>query len=61
LAELAGTPAPVFQPAAESSTRGSSGNRRVVSNVRLARGLTLQYENCRSGLLQALAAETEHH
>lgn len=61
LAELAGTPAPVFQPAADSSTRGSSGNRRVVSNVRLARGLTLQYENCRSGLLQALAAETEHH
>jgi len=61
LAELAGTPAPVFQPAAESSARGSSGNRRVVSAVRPAQQLTFQYENCRSGLIQALAAETEHH
>ena len=61
LAELAGTPAPVFQPTAESSTRGSSGNRRVISTVRPARNLLFQYENCRSGLIQALAADAEHH
>jgi nucleoside-diphosphate-sugar epimerase len=61
LAELAGTPAPVFQPTAESSTRGSSGNRRVSSLVRPVRRLTFQYENCRSGLIQALAADAELH
>lgn len=59
LAELAGTPAPVFQPTADAATRGSSGNRRVISTVRPARNLKFQYENCRSGLLQALAADSE--
>ena len=61
LAQLAGTPAPVFQPASETTGRGPSGNRRVTSVVRPLLDLTFQYENCRAGLQQALAADSDSH
>jgi nucleoside-diphosphate-sugar epimerase len=61
LAQLAGTPEPVFQPATENTGRGPSGNRRVTSVVRPLLDLTFHYENCRAGLQQALAADSESH
>ncbi|MFM7056335.1 MAG: NAD-dependent epimerase/dehydratase family protein [Planctomycetota bacterium] len=55
LAELAGCPAPLFAPAPGGGS-GRTGNRRVVSIERPRLGLKFQYEDCRSGLLQALKA-----
>ncbi len=53
LAELAGVPEPRFAPA-PSGGAGRTGNRRVVSIERPRLGLSFRYEDCRSGLTQAL-------
>lgn len=57
LAELANVPAPSFAPTAAAGS-GRGGNRRVVSVERPRLGLTFRYEDCRSGLTQALGLTT---
>lgn len=56
LAELARTPTPVFDSSAAvpATGRQRGGNRRVVSQIRQACGISFLYENCHAGLLQAL-------
>lgn len=57
LAEVARTPTPIFDSSAAvpATGRQRGGNRRVVSQIRQACGISFLYENCRAGLQQALA------
>ncbi|MEY3460323.1 MAG: hypothetical protein RL215_3480 [Planctomycetota bacterium] len=57
LAELAGTPGPVFGMSDSSRGVARGGNRRITSICRKPLGLTFAYENCRAGLQQALTTE----
>lgn len=60
LADLTGSPPPVFAVAAESSAgRQPSGNRRVTSSVRSALPLSFQFEDIRSGLEHCLQHAAE--
>ena len=61
LAELALTPAPIFNASAAvpATGRQRGGNRRVVSRVRLTCGISFAYEDCRKGLQQALEIPTD--
>ena len=60
LAELALTPAPLFDSSAAGPATGRQrgGNRRVVSRVRQTSGISFAYEDCRAGLQQALGIPT---
>lgn len=54
LAQLTGTPAPVFAEPAAAGSMQRSGNRRVTSIHRRVLGLTFAFEHCRDGLQDAL-------
>lgn len=60
LAELALTPAPIFDSSAAGPATGRQrgGNRRVVSRVRQTSGISFAYEDCRAGLQQSLGIPT---